>query len=84
MPSVVSDARVIMEALEGALGSADENLKNLQGFTGPLGERGPEIVDSIEGGVDSQKAPRDRHGGAHAVTICDILSLERFQILPNG
>ncbi len=52
-----------MEALEGALGSADENLKNLQGFTGPLGERGPEIVDSIEGGVDSQKAPRARHGG---------------------
>ena len=53
LPSVVADARVIMEALEKALGSADENLKNLQGFTGPLGERGPDIVDSIEGGVDN-------------------------------
>jgi phospholipid/cholesterol/gamma-HCH transport system substrate-binding protein len=53
LPSVVADARVIMEALEGALGSADENLKNLQGFTGPLGERGPAIVGSIENGVGS-------------------------------
>jgi len=51
LPSVVADARVIMEALEGAVGSADDNLKNLQGFTGPLGERGPEIVESIENGV---------------------------------
>ncbi len=53
LPSVVADARAIMEALEGALGSADENLKNLQGFTGPLGERGPAIVESIESGVGS-------------------------------
>lgn len=53
LPSVVSDAREIMSALERALGSADENLKNLQGFTGPLGERGPAIVDSIEHGVDN-------------------------------
>lgn len=51
LPSVVDDVRVIMEALEGALGSADENLKNLQGFTGPLGDRGPVIVESIENGV---------------------------------
>jgi phospholipid/cholesterol/gamma-HCH transport system substrate-binding protein len=53
LPSVVSDAREIMGALERAVGSADENLKNLQGFTGPLGERGPVIVDSIERGVDN-------------------------------
>ena len=53
LPSVVADARVIMEALEGALGSADDNLKNLEGFTGPLGERGPAIVESIENGVGS-------------------------------
>ena len=30
----MSDARAIMDALEGAVGSADENLKNLQGLTG--------------------------------------------------
>jgi len=52
-PSVVSDAKEILQVLEIAVRSADENLKNLQGLTGPLGERGPEIVDSIESGVDN-------------------------------
>ena len=51
VPSVMADARAILGALERAVTSADENLKNLQGLTGPLGERGPEIVASIEGGV---------------------------------
>jgi len=51
LPGMVSDARAIMEALQTAVTSADENLKNLQGLTGPLGERGPDIVDSLESGV---------------------------------
>ncbi len=53
LPGMVSDARAIMEVLQAAVGSADENLKNLQGLTGPLGERGPAIVDSLEGGVEN-------------------------------
>jgi len=53
IPSVMSDARAILGALERAVISADENLKNLQGLTGPLGERGPEIVASLEGGVEN-------------------------------
>ena len=48
LPSVVSDARAIMQGLETAVASADQNLKNMQGFTGPLGERGEEIVASLE------------------------------------
>jgi phospholipid/cholesterol/gamma-HCH transport system substrate-binding protein len=48
LPSLVADARAIMEGLEGAVGSADENLKNLQGLTGPLGNRGTVIVASLE------------------------------------
>ncbi len=52
-PSVISDAKEIFQVLEIAVRSADENLKNLQGLTGPLGERGPEIVDSIEAGADN-------------------------------
>jgi len=48
LPSVVSDARAIMGGLERAVKSADENLVNLQGLTGPLGERGDEIVGSLE------------------------------------
>ena len=53
LPSVVSDAKEILKVLEIAVRSADENLKNLQGLTGPLGERGPEIVGSIEEGADN-------------------------------
>jgi phospholipid/cholesterol/gamma-HCH transport system substrate-binding protein len=51
LPSLVSDARAIMEALEGAVGSADENLRNLQGLTGPLGNRGTVIVATLEQSV---------------------------------
>ena len=51
LPSVMSDARTILVALEGAVVSADQNLKNLQGLTGPLGERGVVIVDNLEKSV---------------------------------
>jgi phospholipid/cholesterol/gamma-HCH transport system substrate-binding protein len=51
LPSLIADARAIMEALEGAVGSADENLKNLQGLTGPLGNRGTVIVANLEAAV---------------------------------
>lgn len=51
LPSLVSDARAIMGALQGALKSADENLKNLQGLTGPLGDRGTAIVATLEQSV---------------------------------
>jgi phospholipid/cholesterol/gamma-HCH transport system substrate-binding protein len=51
LPSLVADARAIMEALEEAVASADENLKNLQGLTGPLGNRGTAIVASFEQSV---------------------------------
>lgn len=53
LPTVINDAKEIMKVLEAAVGSADENLKNLQGLTGPLGERGPEIVDALEMSVDN-------------------------------
>jgi ABC-type transporter Mla subunit MlaD len=51
LPSVLADARAILTALEGAVTSADANLKNLQGLTGPLGDRGPQIVDAMEKSV---------------------------------
>ena len=50
-PGLATDARSIMEALNGALRSADENLKNLQGLTGPLGDRGTAIVATLEQSV---------------------------------
>jgi len=48
LPAAVSDARSLIGGLEGAIGSADANLKNLQGLTGPLGNRGDQIVNSLE------------------------------------
>jgi phospholipid/cholesterol/gamma-HCH transport system substrate-binding protein len=51
LPSVMEDARAILDALEGAVASADQNLKNLQGLTGPLGDRGVAIVDALENSV---------------------------------
>ncbi len=53
LPTVITDAKEIMQVLEAAVGSADQNLRNLQGLTGPLGERGPEIVDAMEASVDN-------------------------------
>ncbi len=53
LPSLVSDAKELLAALEGALAAADQNLVNLQGFTEPFGERGPEIVENIEESVDN-------------------------------
>ncbi|MBX3426687.1 MAG: MCE family protein [Pirellulales bacterium] len=51
LPSLVEDARAIMQGLERVAGSADENLKNLTGLTKPLGERGDRIVASMEQSV---------------------------------
>ena len=48
MPLLISDAKAIMEGFQVVLGSADQNLKNLQGLTGPMGERGDAIVRSLE------------------------------------
>lgn len=51
VPSIMSDARAILNALQSAVVSADQNLRNLQGLTGPLGDRGVAIVDSLEHSV---------------------------------
>ncbi|MCA9237891.1 MAG: MCE family protein [Planctomycetales bacterium] len=51
LPALVDDARAIMEGLERVAGSADKNLQNLTGLTKPLGERGNEIVASMEKSV---------------------------------
>ena len=53
LPAVVSDARAILEVLQRTLASADQNLRNLQGLTGPLGERGPDLVNRLEGSIDN-------------------------------
>jgi phospholipid/cholesterol/gamma-HCH transport system substrate-binding protein len=51
LPVVMADLQAILGALEGAVTSADQNLKNLQGLTGPLGDRGVAIVANLERSV---------------------------------
>ncbi|MEM8943701.1 MAG: MlaD family protein [Planctomycetota bacterium] len=53
LPTVINDIKEVMGVLEAAVASADENLKNLEGLTKPLGDRGPEIVQAMELSVDN-------------------------------
>ncbi len=50
-PAAINDARALLEGLQTAIGSAEQNLKNIEGLTAPLGERGPEIIASLQEGV---------------------------------
>lgn len=51
VPLVLGDARDLLAGLQRVSDEAEQNLDNLQGLTAPLGEKGPEIVAAIEGGV---------------------------------
>ena len=53
LPALISDMRATMEALERTVGVAGENLNNLSGFTGPLGERGDAIAAALEASVEN-------------------------------
>jgi phospholipid/cholesterol/gamma-HCH transport system substrate-binding protein len=57
-PQFMDDARQTLgkadsafDSLKQASDSATQNMENLQNFTKPLGERGPAIVDNIDGSV---------------------------------
>ena len=51
MPEVLADARDAIASLRTTLSGADRNLANLEGFTRPLGERGPQLVANLESSV---------------------------------
>lgn len=51
MPLVLDDAREAISNLKGTLTGVDRNLANLEGFTKPLGERGPKLVENLENSV---------------------------------
>lgn len=48
MPEVLADAREAIGNLRTTLSGVDRNLANLEGFTRPLGERGPQLVANLE------------------------------------
>lgn len=51
LPELLAETRQAMVGVQRAAALADENLNNLRGFTAPLGERGPAMVQRIESGV---------------------------------
>ena len=59
-PQLLSDARATvqkatetLDSFGGVVTSAETNLRNLEGLTAPLGERGPELAGSLIAAVES-------------------------------
>ncbi|MBM4022881.1 MAG: MCE family protein [Planctomycetes bacterium] len=48
MPAVLGDLRATVQGMGTTLESADHNLRNLEGLTKPLGDRGPGMVAQID------------------------------------
>ena len=48
VPELMADSREAMNAIQSMAERADENFANLEGLTGPLGEQGEELVNSID------------------------------------
>ena len=48
MPAVLADLRSSVQGIGTTLDSADRNLRNLEGLTRPLGERGEEMVSRLD------------------------------------
>jgi phospholipid/cholesterol/gamma-HCH transport system substrate-binding protein len=52
LPEAVREIRISMERFRGTLELADKNLRNLEGFTEPLGQKGEAITDALIRAVD--------------------------------
>jgi phospholipid/cholesterol/gamma-HCH transport system substrate-binding protein len=48
LPDVIADLRTTVQGMGTTIDSADRNLRNLEGLTRPLGERGEGMVASID------------------------------------
>jgi phospholipid/cholesterol/gamma-HCH transport system substrate-binding protein len=48
LPDVLRDTREAVTGFKVTLQAADRNLQNMEGLTRPLGQRGPELVDTID------------------------------------
>ena len=53
LPEVLSDMRSAMNTVRTTVESVDRNMRNLEGFTGPLGDRGEQIVMRVDRTVAS-------------------------------
>jgi phospholipid/cholesterol/gamma-HCH transport system substrate-binding protein len=48
LPQLFTDTRETVNTMQATLESVDRNMRNLEGFTGPLGDRGDQIVTNID------------------------------------
>lgn len=48
LPEVLNKTRTAIDSLQNTVALADKNLKNVENFTKPLGDKGPSIVANIE------------------------------------
>lgn len=48
LPQLMADTRETVTTMKTTMDSVDRNLRNLEGFTGPLGERGETIINNID------------------------------------
>jgi phospholipid/cholesterol/gamma-HCH transport system substrate-binding protein len=51
LPELLEDSRDTITTIRGTVEGVDRNLRNLEGLTGPLGERGDEIVMRVDRSV---------------------------------
>lgn len=51
LPQIMQSTKDALSEIRGVVERADENLENLQGLTGPLGERGEAIAENIESSI---------------------------------
>lgn len=73
MPAVLTDARDAIGSLRTTLTGVDRNLANLEGFTRPLGDRGPQLVANLE----SSAAKLDK-------VLTDMSTFSESLSQPNG
>lgn len=48
LPQLMAETRDAVRRIQAAADSANKNLTNLEGFTEPLGERGPQLIANID------------------------------------
>jgi len=94
LPKMLEDSQAAIADIRQMAQRADTNLKNLEGFTRPLGEKGPQIVENIDRSiaqvdrlmsqlVQMSEALNDPNKGIGRVLHNDKMYLELEQAIAN-
>ena len=51
LPQLLADTRSAVNTIQSTVETVDRNMRNIEGLTGPLGEKGGEIVDRVDQAV---------------------------------